>query len=357
MSSQGWQAFEERLEAPWDDFVESHPQGRFIHLIGFKKTVESVYGLKPSYLLHTHNDRIQAVFPSFFHRGLLYGKRLVSQPFSEYGGILFSPGLDSIQRLQILDEFRGVIEESRERESFDYLEVRCFPDLQGLGAGRLAEVRLHSYAVLLLAKGMDLSERVDYSVRKNVRKARRHGLTIRFGAAGDDIEDVFYPLHLRTLKRLGSPPHPLEYFLTLKKNLGGRMLIAHARYEGKTVSVLLGWAVGDSVHITDIASDEKFFYLRANDFIHYEFIEWAAAGGYRCFDFGPVRYTGQRQYKEKWGVQLHDYSYYYLPADKAGTPLFERSSLTKLGSSLWRLAVPLNISARVGKYLRKELSL
>ena len=95
MDREGWIPYSDSLGESWDRFVTSHPSGRFIHLRGFKRTVEVVYGMKPEYWLHARRGRIEAVFPCFHYRSLLFGKRLVSQPFSEYGGILFSSRLDA----------------------------------------------------------------------------------------------------------------------------------------------------------------------------------------------------------------------------------------------------------------------
>lgn len=357
MTQEGWVSYEDHLENLWDEFVKKHPHGRFIHLTGFKKTVESVYKLRPNYWVYSQSGEIKALFPSFFHKSILYGKRLVSQPFSEYGGILFSPNLEAGQKLDILAEFPSVIERSKERGHFDYVEMRCFPDFQGLDCGLLKKESLYSYGTLRLDKDFKLWNHVDYSVRKNIKKALSSNLKFEVGTAAEEISKIFYPLHLQSLKRLGSPPHPLAYFLTLQKNLKDHMMIFIARREETSVSALLGWTVGNSVHITDIASDEKYFPLRGNDFLHFEFIQWAISHNYKCFDFGPVRYPGQMRYKKKWGIELHEYSYFYIPLRKMKRPLSDRSFLGRTASSVWKLLFPRSMAAKAGKFLRRQLSI
>ncbi len=357
MNEEGWKRFENSLENSWDSFVLNHPRGRLSHLIGFKKTVETVYGLEAHYWLYSRRGRLQAVFPSFFHQSLIYGKRLLSQPFSEYGGLLFSPGLDMPEKQKILTEFPAVIAGSREKRPFDYVEVRCFPDSQGLEASLFKKESLYSYGILPLRKNMNLWSWVNRSVRKNIKKASRCGLKLEEGRSAEDIASKFYPLHLKSMKRLGSPPHPLAYFLTLRKNLEKHLKLWQARFGDTTISALLGWAVGQSVHITDIASDEKYFSLRGNDFLHFELLRWAMANDFNCFDFGPVRYPGQEQYKKKWGLELHEYSCFYLPIRKYKKPLSDRSYPLKLGSFLWKTLIPGSVAAKAGKYLRKELSI
>ncbi len=356
MGDRGWVPYGDRRRNDWDDFVLAHPCGRFIHLCGFKRAVEEVYRLRPNYWLYARDDQILAVFPSFFHRSILYGKRLVSQPFSEYGGLLFGPSLSTGQKLAILAEFPEAAERSREISSFDYLEIRCFPDLAGLGTAVFEEKRLYDYGTLPLAKTLSLWDTVEYSVRKNIRRARSHNLRVETADGEDDIKKIFYPLHLRSLKRLGSPPHPLAYFIALHKNLGAHLRVLIALSEDTPIAALLGWEVGESVHITDIVSDETHYHLRAADLLHFEFISRAIAGGYKCFDFGPLRYPGQRQYKLKWGLELHDYSYFFYPAGSGRRPLSERSLAARTGTAVWR-RLPLRLTASAGKYLRKMLSI
>lgn len=357
MKKEGWVSYEDHLENLWDTFVKEHPHGRFIHLTGFKKTVEFIYKLRPNYWVYSKGGAIRALFPSFFHKSILYGKRLVSQPFSEYGGILFSPGLEPSQKLDILAEFPAVIDGSKESGRFDYVEIRCFPDFQGLKSDFLQKESLHSYGTLRLDKDLRLWNHVDYSVRKNIKKALKSNLKLQVGSGAEEIRQIFYPLHLQSLKRLGSPPHPLAYFLSLQENLKDNLKIFIARHENTPISALLGWTVGNSVQITDIASNERYFPLRGNDFLHFEFIEWAISHNYRCFDFGPVRYPGQMRYKKKWGIELHEYSYFYIPLRKMKKPLSDQSSLGRGASFVWRLFLPRCIAARAGKLLRRQLSI
>jgi hypothetical protein len=356
MNETGWRPFAERDGAAWDQFAAAHPHGRFIHLTGFKKTIQEVYGLDPNYWLFEDAGRIRAIFPSFYHRGILYGRRLVSQPFSEYGGMLFSPGAEPAERLGILSEFPRILEPSRGKWRPNYLEIRGFTDLGDAQTGLFGRVRISEAAVLPLSPGFKLWEKIDYSVRKNVRRARSSGLALSQVETPEDIRDVFYPLHLRSLKRLGSPPHPLGYFLSLQRNLGEHLRLSAAWLGRKPIAALLGWAVGDSVQITDIASDERFFRHRATDLLHFELIDGAAAKGCRLFDFGPVRYAGQRQYKMKWGVEIRDHCYYYVPAEKGRPPLSDQTPATRAVRSIWRL-FPTAVTARVGRLLRRELAI
>lgn len=356
MTGNGWVPWEDGMTEAWDLFVLSHRWGRFAHLSGFKRAVEKIYGLRSNYWAYTRGAEILAAFPSFFHRSLIYGRRLVSQPFSEYGGFLFAARLQTDEKKTILEEFPEVLHRSRERGRFDYLEIRCFPDRDGLPPALFREDRLYDYGLLRLTRSLRLWDAVAPSVRKNVRRAKNSGLEIEDSAGEESLKRHFYPLYLRSLRRLGSPPHPLSYFLSLSGNLHRHLRLLTAIWKGTPVAALLGWEIGGSVHITDIVSDERFFPLRAADLLHYEMISRAIASGVETFDFGPVRYPGQRQYKSKWGIELHPYSYFYSPRERGRRPLSDRSAAGRIGSFVWR-RLPPSLGARAGKPVRRMLSI
>jgi lipid II:glycine glycyltransferase (peptidoglycan interpeptide bridge formation enzyme) len=143
----------------------------------------------------------------------------------------------------------------------------------------------------------------------------------------------------------------------LRENLSDHLRVLVARREEVPVSALLGWTVGATVQITDIVSDERFFRFRANDLLHFEFIRWAAAADFRWFDFGPVRYPGQMQYKKKWGLEFHEYSHYYFPPRGRKKPLSDQNRWAQAGSAIWRILMPRRLAARLGKFLRRELAI
>src|SRR5262245_43472175 len=88
--------------AAWDSYVESHPEGRFSQLFGYR-CVEHVYGYKPHYLSFLRAGRLVGVLPAFEARSALFGCRFLSQPFSEYGGFLLDEDLDAAARDQVFD--------------------------------------------------------------------------------------------------------------------------------------------------------------------------------------------------------------------------------------------------------------
>jgi serine/alanine adding enzyme len=358
MASMDDQQFEvEELKenwAEWNQFAKSQQGVGFYHLSQYSKLIEETYGYEAVGFILKKGGQIQAVLPASFSKSILFGKKLVSQPFSEYGGIL-----------------SGAIEENGYSVLLRYVKEYCLrrgiPNLEihgNLGLpddikdGYFLAANPYRYAVLkLLADPESMRKMVfDYQIRKALNKAERSAVRGFQDSSPEIIKEKFWPLFLRSMKRLGSPPHPLNYFMRLQKYYPENLKVFWAEVQGKLVSALLGFAVGKRIQITNIVSDESHWELRPNDFVHWEFIKWGCENGYEEFDFGSARYEGQVKYKKKWGAEFNDCGYYYLSTDNKGVRTFNSSSDTMaLFSQLWSRVMPLAVTPLIGPVIRKHL--
>lgn len=342
--------------AGWDEFVESHPEGRFCHLWGFRQCLENTYGYRCVYLKFQSGGKLLGVFPSI--AVARRGGYLISQPFNEYGGPLVQNASQ-----QPWEELTRLLLDVAEEEGCQTIEVRG-----GLGceaavpAREWTRIHLHSYAVLQLDK-VDVLWRKSLTneARKGVNRARKSGLGFEIRKGLDAVQDPFYSLYLISMKRLGVPPHSKLFFNELAKGIGNRLVASWAINAGAPVAILLGAVTGKRVHIFVIASDPDAWATRPSDLAHWELINWATGEGMRVFDFGSARYEGQIQFKKKWGVSFSDYYYYLIShsdsvsrrkAHTAGTS----SRIMAATASFWRLAVPLSWTRYLGPPIRRHLT-
>jgi CelD/BcsL family acetyltransferase involved in cellulose biosynthesis len=201
---------------------------------------------------------------------------------------------------------------------------------------------------------------ITHQVRKAVQKAERADLKVIERADERVLVSDFFPLYLASMKRLGVPPHNLQYYLQCRAAFGDRLKIFWAVLEGRPIAGLLGFECGARVSIINIVSDDRFWEVRPNDLIHWEYLKWAHAAGYKYFDFGSIRYEGQLQYKKKWGCSIVDHGYYHLMAgdqrQAEQTEGFNSSSeaMQRL-SKIWAGYVPEFVCRRFGPTLRKHL--
>ena len=76
----------------WNRFVEHHPRATVAHLAGWGEIAREVYGHESIYLTAQDGDGdVVGVLPLILVRSRLFGRRLVSMPFLDYGGVLAEP--------------------------------------------------------------------------------------------------------------------------------------------------------------------------------------------------------------------------------------------------------------------------
>ncbi len=343
--------------AAWDGFVESHDQGRFCHLFEYGEVV-ACYGYRPVRLGFVAEGRLVAALPASIAESLIFGRKLVSQPFSEYGGLLADPSLrpaDISQVYDLLDDYL------RRQAKIRVLEMHGSHGIAPhLRDERFAAQNPHHVAILSLDRPLDelWNKVVQYSVRKGVNKAIANGIEAFEECSETIIRERFFPLYLRSMKRLGVPPHSLAYFLACAEFLGDRLKIFWARRDDDFLAGLLGFACGGRINITTIVSNEDAWKFSPNDAIHWAFIKWAVAEGFKFFDFGSVRYEGQRTYKKKWGTVFEDHAHYLLSRDGADVAhaTFSSSSprMSRL-ADIWSNHMPDKLVQLAGPVIRKHL--
>jgi len=354
-----WTSIDESREGQWDEFVEAQPGARMVHLIGFRKAIEETYRLEPFYRACVKGGAIRAVFPGFFHRSVLYGKRVLSQPFSEYGGILLSADAGPAEREEILEEFSRMALSALRIKRFPHLEMRNPVSLETDLSPGYKRLRLFKRALRRLDSPEAMWAALSSKDRNIIQKARDFGLTVSEERSGPSLRRVFYPLYLRTMKRLGTPPHPPEYFIRLSRALEDKMKVYTVRFRQTPVAALIGWGVGKTVHVTDMVSDSAAFFLKPNDLAVWEFLRRSWEQGFEVFDFGPVRYRGQEIFKKKWRMEFRDYSYVYLSTapERIRNPFSDSGGITAAAPAIWRAAVPAGLSGWIGRYVRKQVGL
>jgi hypothetical protein len=75
----------------WDRFVESHVGARYCQKFGYGRVV-ACYGCRPRQFAFLRNRTLVGVLLAAGASSILYRRRLVSQPFSDFGGIPLDPG-------------------------------------------------------------------------------------------------------------------------------------------------------------------------------------------------------------------------------------------------------------------------
>jgi len=333
-----------RLDA-WNELVNSCDDSKIYHLYQWSALLEKVHGHK---LIYLQDDN--GVFPLAYIKSLIFGNRLISLPFADYGGPC-TQGEKIAKRLMV--ECQEVAQEL----DVDFIEVRC-PDSRYFETFKeQGFVRRDEYLTFILPldrKIEELWKGIGDKNRNMVRKAEKSGVQVVEAKSKADLEN-FYRLYLKTMKRLGSPPQPFKFFermwdLFHPQNL----MIPLAKYEEIYIAGGLFLLHNGIIHHAYSCSLEEYLRLAPNDLIQWHIIEWGNEHGFSYLDFGRSRENaGNVLFKRRWGGDLVKMPYFYKFYKKE---LYERQEKQyQLASRLWSKYMPAFMANMIGPWIIKQV--
>jgi CelD/BcsL family acetyltransferase involved in cellulose biosynthesis len=143
-------------------------------------------------------------------------------------------------------------------------------------------------------------------VQRNIRRATREGVRVRWATDEAGLAGTFYRLHVLTRHRLGVPVQPRRYFRSLWRSMAdeglGFVLIAEIGNVPVASAVFL--THGHTITYKYGASDPRHRGSRANHLLFWEAIKWACGNEFLSFDFGRtgLKDEGLRLFKSRWGA-------------------------------------------------------
>lgn len=288
-------------DAQWDAFVRSHPQGTFFHLSGWARVVQEVFRHESHPLVVERGRDWRGILPLAWVQSPFVGRNLVSIPYAVYGGVL---ALEDAAQEQLLA-----------RASDIGRELGCgYVELRHLEArpGQRVESRLYvTFRKELEGDAESILLAIPKKARAEVRRARdRHGITMRT----DCDLDEFYQLFEENKRRLGSPALPRRWFAALLEEFGPDVVMHRAvDPQGRTLAAVMSFRFGTTLMAYYSGSRSGVNETGVNDFIYCSIMQWAAANGFRRFDFGRSRAeSGPARFKHNMGFEAERLHYEYL---------------------------------------------
>jgi FemAB-related protein (PEP-CTERM system-associated) len=328
----------------FEGFLNTNEHSVF-HTFSYKKFIEEAFDCKYS-ILAIDDGGIKTVLPVVRIKSRLFGNKIISSAYLEYGGFAGDENYVG-----------GMVDFIDKKYSGDdYLEIRGgIEKFDSVLSSRLIKKNLYKRFILRLGDVEGVWRGIQKWKRKAVKKALRN-VEVKEVPFSDLNE--FYGLYCKNMKQFGSPPYAKKYFVSFYRNIVSEKQgkIYGAYYQGKLTAALLGFCYQDRVHIVIAVSDIKYRWCRPNDAVHWEFIKWACKNGFKYFDFGRVREgSGQFEYKRKWGPELLELPSYFLLWKMKEVPMVDPSKYG-LATKLWR-KMPLWATKLVGMKLRKGLGI
>ncbi len=337
-----------RLDSPdraCDRFVEQHPRATVAHLAPWGAVVREAYGHRWTCLVAEEDGAIAGLLPVVLVRSRLFGTRLVSMPFLDYGGILADPGGEAERALAAaaLGLARAWGAASLGLRQFHPTGLPGSPD--------------HDRVTMLLPlageeavwKGLP-SER-----RNRIRKGERNGLTAVWGGA--ELLDDFYRVFAVNMRDLGSPVHSRRFFAAMLEALAGTVRVVAVRDRGaRTVGAAVCLGFRDTVLVPWVSSLREAFALCPNFTLYWEVIRQACRQGFRVLDLGrSFRNAGTFEFKRQWGARPHPLPWVFLDAVPGAPPPVDRDRRRwdPLVQAWKRLPMP--VASALGPWIRRQV--
>lgn len=290
-------------DSGWDELLSAHPAASIFHGEGWSRVLHGSYGHKPFYLADMEGDQALALLPIMEINSPLTGRRGVALPFSDECGVLHEAPYGG------LGLFEQALELGRERH-WKHLEIR------GAIPGQAPATPWAEYAGHTLDLTVELgalSDGLESSVRRAIRKAEKSGVTTRIATSLEAMRS-YYDLHCVTRRKHGVPPQPFSFFQSIVEHLFQTKhgFILEAWHEERLVAAGIFLHHGRTAIYKFGASDPAGLNLRGNDLVMWAAIQWFAARGFATFSMGRSALTneGLRRFKRGFGAGEQTIRYY-----------------------------------------------
>jgi len=316
------------------------------HSEGWKRVLIETFGYKPFYY-GSLSDK--AFLPAMLVKSPLLGKKfLCSSPFGEAEPIVSGCG-DLAGMFEFLDKIFS-------EEKLDYIEIK------GMGEDCIGTAKKFGFRETYenFRFAIDLKDPLDAifnnfkgTIKYDIKRAGSLGLIVKKEIAVDD----FYRLHLRTMKRLGTPPLGKDFFANMFKYLGENAVMFSAFLDGKRISsiILLIDPNKNESRYAFASNDRKYKNINANTLLIYEAIKYSKQIGCKYFDFGVSRQgSGVWEFKKKW-CPAEPARVHYMYKFRTQGVIDVRDKKIRLFAKIWRNFIPLFVANMIGPFIRRQL--
>jgi FemAB-related protein (PEP-CTERM system-associated) len=338
------------VEPPgWDAYVARHPRAGAYHACAWPRAVSGLFGLESYYLAAVGTDgELSGVLPLVRQRSVLFGDRLTSLPYFNYGGALAD---DPQTHASLMD-----CAESLGRDlGVDQIECRDVAPPPADWPLRTDKVTL---VLDLPGTVAALDKQLGSKLRSQVKRATREQPEVRFG--GGELLDDFYGPFCEVMRDLGTPVYPRRFFETLLRAVPEACTLASVRIAGEPMGA--AWLVQhrDTLEIPWAATTAAAKPKAVNMLMYHEVLKLAVERGLKRFDFGRSTVdSGPYRFKRQWGaepVQLHWAQ--WSANDRKRTPETPRppdaGGLIRRATGAWS-RLPLGLANRLGPLISPKL--
>ncbi|WP_260293775.1 FemAB family XrtA/PEP-CTERM system-associated protein [Sedimenticola hydrogenitrophicus] len=328
--------------ARWDRFVKDAADGTFFHLSGWKEVIEQAFGFKVYFFYTERSGQITGVLPLGHVKSVLFGNSLISLPFCVYGGVIAADDESAVALRRAACRLADTL-------GVDALELKNrAPSNQGWPVKEL-------YVTFRKEISQDPEENLKAIPRKQRAMVRKG---INAGLSSESVEgcDRFFHIYSESVRNLGTPVMPLNYFQLLREVFGNDCEVLMVTHEGKDIAGVMSFYFRDEVLPYYGGSIPLARNLKGNDFMYWELMRRCGERGIRVFDYGRSKLdAGSYSFKKNWGFSPEPLHYeYYLVKSTAVPEINPNNPKYQLLIKAWQ-KLPLPVANRIGPFLARKL--
>jgi serine/alanine adding enzyme len=284
----------------FDDFVRRMPEAKLCHLFTWAQNVVRPLGHKSFHLVAYQNGKVCGILPLTLIRSRLFGNRMISQAFSNYGG----PLVENEAALIALYERAVELSEEYECDSMEFRNIEPLPfDLHQ----RNDKVTM---CLELSTDPADLWKQLRPQIRNRIRKAEKAGLVITIG--GLEMLTDFYRIWTRRMHQLGTPCYSRKLFSAVLRTFPDNSRIFMIHLNEAPVGGLFVYVFNGLVQSRWGAVLTEYNDISPNYLLNWAAMKYFAARGAQWFDFGRSTVnSGQHIFKKRWGAKEFPLAYQY----------------------------------------------
>ena len=275
--------------SPCEEFVQQRADAELCYMPAWTRMIEKTFGHLGTYLVAHEKGEVRGVLPLVHVRSRLFGSRMISQAFSDYGG----PLATSPESLESLYQCAVELAQQRGCECIEFRNTSPMPyDLPV----RKDKVCMH---LALMLDPQEFWKGLRPQIRNHIRQAEKAGVTVTHGHL--DLLDDFYPLWTIRMHELGTPCYSRDLFRSILETFPEQSRIFLARCDGRVVAAIFAYAFNGMAHTRWGAALREYDSKSPNYLLNWAAIEYYCAAGMRGYDFGrSTTGSGQATFKERW---------------------------------------------------------
>jgi FemAB-related protein (PEP-CTERM system-associated) len=328
-----------------DKFVQQHADGKLCFLTRWSSMVAASLGHRALYLAASDGNRVSGVLPLTLVKSRLFGARMISQAFSNYGGVL---AVDSQTTQGLVNKAVELATKHHCRQ----LELRSLEPAPGDLVTRTDKVCMYLH---LSSDPNDMWSRLRSEIRNRVRKTEKAHLKVQFGDG--KMLNAFYRVWTARMHELGTPAYPRSLFRRILEVFPEHAAIGLVRLGERIIGAGFFCCFNGLAQCRWAATDTAFNALAPNVLLYWAAIQHYCRQGASVFDFGRSTYgSTQYEFKRRWGAEVvHLHYQYWTPSGTALSLIRPDEPKYRLRVAVWK-KTPLWMTRIAGPVIGRSLA-